>query len=561
MGAPALKQHDPKQHDPKQDATDAVATIAAQGDVRQPHAAHEAKSLLRFLTCGSVDDGKSTLIGRMLYDCGAVFDDQLDALDKDSKKFGTDGANLDFALLVDGLSAEREQGITIDVAYRYFSTARRAFIVADTPGHEQYTRNMATGASTADLAILLVDARKGILPQTRRHAFIASMLGIRHVVLAVNKMDIVGYDRAVFERIAADFQRAAKALAFSSIQAIALSARHGDNVASRSQNMSWYQGPSLLEHLESVDTGAAMRSAGFAMPVQWVNRPDQAFRGFAGTIAAGEVRPGDEIALANGTARSRVARIVTADGDLQVGVAGQAVTLTLADEIDVSRGDVLTGGRAGAVRQHDRIRAHVFWAGQVPALRGGRYLIKTGAAMAQAEIAELHHVTNIENYQPQAAGQIAMNGFGLLTLALDKSVAVADYRDVKALGGFILIDRYSNETVAIGMVDHAAPLLPGDQDARASTAPLMTRARLQFERRAGIAGSQKRMGFLMRASWQGVSALAVGLGVLAISGSFKIGIVAIMADLVFRPLLHRAHARLWQAGNGGTKLSGDGDGI
>ena len=329
------------------------------------------QSLLRFFTCGSVDDGKSTLIGRLLYDSKAVFEDQLGALDKDSKKFGTQGDNLDFALLVDGLAAEREQGITIDVAYRYFSTPRRSFIVADTPGHEQYTRNMATGASTADLAVILIDARKGILPQTRRHSFIVSMLRVRRVVLAINKMDLVGFDESVFRRIVDEYRIAAVRLGFATIECIPISARDGDNVTTRSASMPWYNGPVLLDYLETVDVNiAAATDAPFRLPVQWVNRPNLDFRGFAGTIASGRISQGDEIIAQPSGRRSRVARIVTADGDLETAGAEQAVTLTLADEVDVSRGDVIVAAndRIAARRQ---ITASLIWMVEQPVQVGG----------------------------------------------------------------------------------------------------------------------------------------------------------------------------------------------
>ncbi|MDB5571672.1 MAG: hypothetical protein JWN93_2855, partial [Hyphomicrobiales bacterium] len=422
----------------------------------QDMAAAQQHSLLRFLTCGSVDDGKSTLIGRLLYECGAVFDDQLGALDRDSRKFGTQGDNLDFALLVDGLSAEREQGITIDVAYRYFATPRRSFIVADTPGHEQYTRNMATGASTADLAILLVDARKGILTQTRRHAFIVSMLRVRHVVLAVNKMDIVGFDQGVFQGIVRDFEAIAGGLGFTSVVAIPVSARDGDNVARRSERAAWHRGPCLLEHLESIDASEPVdASAGFVMPVQWVNRPDLDFRGFAGTIAGGVARKGDSVRVLPRGQRSAIARIVTHDGDLEEAVAGQSVTLTLADEVDVSRGDALASD-AAQVRQGAVVGAHLFWTAETPMRAGQRYLVKLGPFQTHAEVSAFHHSIDVNTYAPAPAETLPMNGVGLVTLTLDRPAVFADYADNRELGGFILIDRFSNETVAIGLVDAAA---------------------------------------------------------------------------------------------------------
>ena len=338
---------------------------------------HEKKGLLRLITCGSVDDGKSTLIGRLLYDTKLLFEDQIATLQRDSAKYGTVDDDIDFSLLVDGLDAEREQGITIDVAYRYFATDQRKFVVADTPGHEQYTRNMATGASTAELAIILIDARKGILTQTRRHSFIASLLGIRHVVLAVNKIDLVNYSNLVFERIVADYRAFADTLGFKTLQPIPLSARFGDQVIEPSPRLSWFEGPTLLEHLETVEVERDRVASPFRMPVQWVNRPNLDFRGFSGTVASGVVRLGDHVIVPTSGKKSTVSRIVTLDGDIATAVAGQAVTLTLADEIDISRGDILSEDRARP-EVADQFAAHIIWMADQPLVPSRTYLFKIG---------------------------------------------------------------------------------------------------------------------------------------------------------------------------------------
>jgi bifunctional enzyme CysN/CysC len=414
-------------------------------------AEHEGKGLLRFLTCGSVDDGKSTLIGRLLYDTKRLFEDQLSALEADSSKYGTNGDGIDFALLVDGLVAEREQGITIDVAYRYFATDRRRFIVADTPGHEQYTRNMATGASTADLAVLLVDARQGILTQTRRHAYIVSLLGIRHVILAVNKIDLVGFDEARFREIEQDFAAFAEPLGFRSIVSIPLSARFGDNVIAPSASMPWYRGPSFLGHLESVDVEEGAAGRPFRLPVQWVNRPDLAFRGYAGTVAAGSVRPGDELVVARTGQSARVARIVTMDGDLPEAAAGTAVTLTLDAEIDVSRGDILAPP-AERPESSDQIAAHLIWMSDEALLPGRPYLLKAGTRTVGAAVSELRHRVDIETFKPLAAKTLELNDIGLCNLSLAEPIAFDPYEENRNTGSFILIDRFTNATVAAGMI-------------------------------------------------------------------------------------------------------------
>ena len=415
---------------------------------------HETKGLLRFITCGSVDDGKSTLIGRLLHDTKLLFDDQLAALESDSRRHGTQNGEIDFALLVDGLTAEREQGITIDVAYRFFSTEQRKFIVADCPGHEQYTRNMATGASTADLAVVLVDARKGLLTQTRRHSYIVSLLGIRNVLLAVNKMDLVGYDQSVFDDIDAGYRELAAQLQIPHVTSIPLSALRGDNVIARSSKSTWYAGPSLLEHLEQVDAGRDVEDIGLRLPVQWVCRPDQNFRGFAGTLASGEVAPGDEIMVLPSARRSRIERVVSADGDLARAVAGQAVTLTLVDEIDVSRGDVIAAA-ARPPQVADQFAAHLLWMGETPLLPGRPYWLKIGARTVSASVTEIKHKIDVNTQEHLAAKNLELNEVGYCNLYLDQPIAFEAYADNRTLGGFILIDRQENSTVAAGTIDFA----------------------------------------------------------------------------------------------------------
>ncbi len=419
----------------------------------------EEKSLLRFITCGSVDDGKSTLIGRLLWDSKMVFEDQLAALEADSKKVGTQGGAIDYALLLDGLQAEREQGITIEVAYRYFSTDRRKFIVADTPGHEQYTRNMVTGASTAQVAVILVDSRKGLLTQTRRHSYLVSLVGIRHVVLAVNKMDLIGFDRRRFDSILADYGQFAASLGFASITGIPISALGGDNIIEPSANTPWYTGPTLMEYLETVRLEGDNRHQPFRMPVQWVNRPHLDFRGFCGTVAAGTIRPGDELRVAASGRTSRVARIVTMDGDLPEATAGQAVTLTLEDEIDVSRGDVLTAPDAPPIHARHP-EAHLVWLHDEPLQPGQIYLVKTAAAVTPGRITRVEYAVDVNTLEQKQAPTLGLNEIGVARLELDRPVAFDPYRQNRDTGSFILIDRFSNATVGAGMVIAAAPLEP-----------------------------------------------------------------------------------------------------
>ncbi|MGA2043315.1 MAG: sulfate adenylyltransferase subunit CysN [Roseiarcus sp.] len=408
---------------------------------------------LRLLTCGSVDDGKSTLIGRLLFEQQLIFDDHLSALRRDSKKHGTTGEDIDFALLVDGLEAEREQGITIDVAYRYFATPARSFVVADTPGHEQYTRNMATGASNADLAVILVDARKGLLTQTFRHSYIVSLLGIRHVVLAVNKIDLIGFDEAAFRAIVARFGEFAVPLGFRSIEPIPISARFGDNVSARSGRTPWFDGPPLLRHLEGIEVEQDRRAGSFRLPVQWVNRPHLDFRGFAGSIASGRVAVGDAIAVASSGRLSRVTRVIAADGDVAQAEAGEAVTLALADEVDVARGDVLTHPDSRP-EVADQFAAHVIWMSEDRLLPGRSYLLKIGAKTTPATVTELKHRIDVNTLDKLAGKTLAFNEVGFCNLATTMPVAFDSYADNRETGAFILIDRTTNETAAAGLIAH-----------------------------------------------------------------------------------------------------------
>ncbi|HEX3952544.1 MAG TPA: sulfate adenylyltransferase subunit CysN [Stellaceae bacterium] len=412
------------------------------------------KSLLRFLTCGSVDDGKSTLIGRLLHGADAIMADQLEALKQESKRFGTTGENIDFSLLLDGLEDERQQRITIDVAYRYFATPARSFIVADTPGHEQYTRNMATGASTADLAVLLVDARKGLLPQTRRHSLICSLFGIRHIVLAVNKLDLVDFERATYDVIASDYEGFAADLGFTSLAMIPLSARDGDNVAERSSRMPWYSGPNLLEYLETVDITEADGDQPFRFPVQWINRPDSDFRGFSGTVVAGSIAPGDAVRVIGSTNVSRVREIVTFDGPLARAEAGDAVTLTLEDQIDISRGDLLVRPEAPA-EFADQFAAHLVWMKDDALVPGRSYLLKIGTRTVSATVTALKHRFDVDTGAHVAARTLALNEIGFCNLATSVPVAFDPYAKNRGMGGFILIDRLTRETAAAGVVAFA----------------------------------------------------------------------------------------------------------
>ena len=412
---------------------------------------HEQKTMLRFITCGSVDDGKSTLIGRLLWDSKMVFEDQLAALVADSKRVGTQGENVDYALLLDGLQAEREQGITIDVAYRFFSTDKRKFIVADTPGHEQYTRNMVTGASTAQVGVILIDARKGVLTQTKRHSYLVSLVGIRNVVLAINKMDLVGYDAKRFEQIRREYENFAAGLGFDQITSIPISALEGDNILNLSSNTPWYQGATLMEYLETVQVADAISRMPFRMRVQWVNRPNLDFRGFCGTIASGTVDPGDEVVVTSSGQISTVARIVTADGDLDRAIAGQAVTLTLADEIDVSRGETLAAPDERPFHV-DHFEAKVVWMHGDALKPGDGYLIKAGSTTAPARVDSLKFKINVNTLEQEPGQTLELNEVGICTFNTDRPISFDSYRENSNTGSFIIIDRFTNATVGAGML-------------------------------------------------------------------------------------------------------------
>ena len=430
--------------------SDLIAT-----DIEKYLAQHETKSLLRFITCGSVDDGKSTVIGRLLYESKMLFEDQLAAIEADSKKWGTQGGEIDFALLVDGLSAEREQGITIDVAYRFFSTDRRKFIVADTPGHEQYTRNMITGASTADVAVILIDARKGVLTQTRRHSYLVSLIGIRKVVLAINKMDLVDFSQQVYNRIDEEYRAFAKQIGLTDITTIPLSALKGDNMTEPSTHTSWYSGPTLMGFLETCEIDETrLQNDAFRLPVQWVNRPNLDFRGFAGQIASGHVRPGDRVRVQPSGRESTVARIVAHGGDLPLAVAGQSVTLTLADEIDISRGDVISRADSPA-EVADQFECTIVWMTDEPMLPGRPYLLKLGTRTATVTVTEPKYKVNVNTMEHLAAKQLELNEIGVCNIALDRAVPFDAYKDNRDTGGFILIDRMTNNTVGAGMLHFA----------------------------------------------------------------------------------------------------------
>jgi sulfate adenylyltransferase large subunit len=508
---------------------------SSAGDAGQP-------SLLRFITCGSVDDGKSTLIGRMLYEAGAVLDDQLETLDADSRKFGTQGSQPDFALLVDGLSAEREQGITIDVAYRYFATERRSFIVADTPGHEQYTRNMATGASTADLAIILIDARKGLLPQTRRHSFIVSLVGVRHVVVAVNKMDLVGHDEAVFRQIADDYRVATRSLGFASIAFVPVSARDGDNVLRPSAATPWYDGPALLPLLEEIAVPPPRDGYdGFVLPVQWVNRPDLDFRGYAGTVATGRARIGDAVTVLPAGRVSRIAGVIGAKGAAKQVATGQVATLTLTDEVDIARGDVIVAGDAPPPVLRE-LPARLLWTSERALVADGQFLLKLATQSAVATLATLHHAIDIESLEPAPARSLTMNAIGRVTLRLDRPLVALPYARSHELGGFILIDRISNETVAFGFVETDARRSAAARDEAGGA------ARLQREllRIVGRSGTPDRRRWLEGVSWRLASTAGLFAAALALTGRPGLSAALSLGDIALRPLFRHLHRQLWQ---------------
>ena len=476
-----------------------TARESAEERLKARLAAEEDRGLLRFLTCGSVDDGKSTLIGRLLYDSAQVYEDQLQSAERDSRRHGTlGGGALDLALLVDGLQAEREQGITIDVAYRYFSSPRRKFIVADTPGHVQYTRNMATGASNCDFAVLLVDARNGVLTQTRRHACIVSLLGIRKLAVAVNKMDLAEFDQARFQEIAEEFTRFAAPLGFEQITCIPISALKGDNVCAPSTHMHWYHGPTLLGHLETVEVARAETEQPFRFPVQWVNRPHLDFRGYTGTVASGAIRPGDEVVIEPSGRRVHVARIVTADGDLELARSGDAVTLTFAEEVDISRGDVLaTPGARPQVA--DQIAARIVWFDEEPMLPGRTYTLKCGCQTVTATISSLKYKLNVDNLDHVAGKTLELNEVGACNLSTGKVLVFDPYAENAETGSFILIDRFTNATVAAGMIEFGL---------RRATNIQWQALDIDKQARAGLKGQQSCVLWLTGLSGSGKSTLA-----------------------------------------------------
>jgi sulfate adenylyltransferase large subunit len=492
---------------------------------------HERKSLLRFIVCGSVDHGKSTLIGRLLYESGLVLSDQLQALDREASKGGGNGEDLDFSLLLDGLAAEREQKITIDVAYRFFATAQRKYIVADAPGHEQYTRNMATGASTADLALLLVSATDGLTRQTRRHAIIVSTLGIRRFVIAVNKMDLVGWSESRFAELQAEFRPFLNELGAEEVIFIPLSAREGENLVRRSERMPWYEGPSLLEYLDTVDVERMAPNAGFRMPVQYVNRPDSTFRGYCGTIAGREIWPGMPVQVLPSGQRSRIARIVTADGDLTLGVAGQAVTLTLSDDVDVSRGDVISDGAAPS-SVADRFDARLVWTGPDALTPGRSYVMKLATATAMATVEGPVQVVDLETNRSAPAAALAANDIGTATLRLDRLVAADRYMDGRDTGSFILVDPESCDTIALGIIE----AVKAPDSSRAATPKLVDFVR-SVETRARSAAKA----FTWRVTGSADTFMLAAL----ISRNLHIAAGVALAEVLTKTVLYYIHERAW----------------
>ncbi|MFO1188902.1 MAG: sulfate adenylyltransferase subunit CysN [Alphaproteobacteria bacterium] len=511
-----------------------LAATAIPPDLDAFLARERQRSSLRFITCGSVDDGKSTLIGRLLYESKLLFDDQIATLVTDSKRAGTQNGGLDFSLLVDGLAAEREQGITIDVAYRFFATSQRKFIVADTPGHEQYTRNMATGASLCDLAIILVDARKGLLTQTRRHSVIVSMLGVRHVVLAINKIDLVGYSEAVFNRIRTDFQNFARDLGFDEICCIPVSALRGDNVVARSAHTAWYEGPSLLEHLEAVEVENDSLRRPFRMAVQWVNRPSADFRGFSGLITSGTVSTGDRVRAVLSGLEARVARITTHDGDLDRAGAGRSVTLLLDREIDISRGELICAAEAPATRASD-FRARLLWTGDGALVPGKSYLLRIGTRSVTATVRRPDYVLDINTLARHPADTLRMNEMGFCQIVLDQPAAFDSYARSRETGSFILIDRESNDTLAMGFVESISDGEP-DQDL-GRPAPEI-----------GQTGDRRRVGHRVGRilSW-GVISTIVTFGIaFAVTGDRSVAMTVAVAELAAQSALFWAHRQAWQ---------------
>jgi sulfate adenylyltransferase large subunit len=490
----------------------------------------ESRSLLRFVVCGSVDHGKSTFIGRLLYEGGLLFDDQLDALEVDSRRHGTQGDERDFALVLDGLAAEREQKITIDVAYRFFTTQRRKFIVADVPGHEQYTRNMATGASTADLALLLVSAREGITPQTKRHALIVSTLGVRHIVVAVNKMDLVGWQQAPFAALEAEFRKFAEDLGLNELVFIPVAARSGDNIVTRSDRLRWYRGPTLLDYLERVEVASQQHDA-FRLPVQWVNRPHLDFRGYSGLITGGEVHPGMPVQILPSGQRTRIERIVTADGDLDHAFAGQAVTVTLADEVDASRGEVIAGmtPRASVT---SRLATRLVWMGRDALVPGRRYGLKLATCSATARVGPDLRVIDLDTRETRATDRLVTNDIGFGVLQLDRQIAADRYADQKDTGGFILIDPESYDTVAMGIVEETFQ----------EESPSLERKSAVEE----VGGTETRVRSLAKAiGWRAVGSLATFVVAGLATSSLKLAGDVVLAEMLIKIAFNYFHERLW----------------
>ena len=536
---------------------------AALKIVPAPEAAPAAKSLLRFITCGSVDDGKSTLLGRLLWETNSVFEDQAEALERDSKRFGTTGDVPDLALLVDGLAAEREQGITIDVAYRYFGTPKRAFIAADTPGHEQYTRNMATGASTADVAIILVDARKGILPQTRRHSYIVSMIGVRDVIIAVNKMDLVDYSEEVFRKIEADYAALVPTLGFTNIHMLPLSARAGDNVTGPSDKTPWYKGPSLLHLLETMETRTG-EDAKFRLPVQWVNRPHLDFRGFSGTIASGEIRVGDAITVLPRGQSSRVSGILLPSGEAQAAQGGDAATLTFTDEIDCSRGDVIvSSASAGKGTRHVNVRLLALT--ETPAQPGKAYLVKLGTAMTGARIESFEYAVDVHDYSTKPASALPMNGIGLARVYFETPLYASRYKDCRITGSLLLIDPVTNEAVALGVIESVQAEVA--QTGTEEDLPVLRHLGRAFSGIGALPDGASQPDVIRYTVWRLWSGALVGLVAGLFAQSFLAGALVALADIILRPILRGTHDRLfsrWQAYRAQReqeKLSVDGGGI
>ena len=505
-----------------------LPAVPALGDGAANDHDRTRKPALRFFTCGSVDDGKSTLIGRLLYEAGAVLDDQMDTLERDSRRFGTQDGAIDFSLLVDGLSAEREQGITIDVAYRYFATPKRSFVVADTPGHEQYTRNMATGASTADLAVILVDARLGLLPQTRRHSTIVSLVGVRSVVLAVNKMDLVGYDETVFRRIVADYGTIAETLGFERVTAIPISARDGDNVAKPSAAMPWYRGPALLPYLEEIEPPREQPEGGAILPVQWVNRPNADFRGYVGTLARGTLALGQRVVALPSGRTSTVSGLITPSGESKRAIASQPVTVTLTDAIDVSRGDMLVAEAHQPILR-SRLRAKLLWTGETPLAPENGYLLKLASTTTSAAIGELHHSIDIATLKPAAASSLGMNDIGVVTLLLDRPVLALPFVRSVELGGFILIDRATHETVAFGFV--------GEDETEAGSPKVSETWNRRIRRWIGPRDSLARALRAGQVASHLTASALIFLVLAAITANLALAAGVALADLLLRPAL------------------------